>query len=78
MQLTEAIDFCVEAEEYGLDMTNVVVMRSSGWILTGQYGALLANPGTGKAWNHPKICPDHISALLWMMPPSGGRSLTGR
>ena len=46
MQLTEAIDFCAEhASEYGLDMTNVVVMGSSaGAILTGQYGALLANP----------------------------------
>ena len=30
MQLTEAIDFCADnAEEYGLDMTNVVVMGSS-------------------------------------------------
>ena len=67
MQLTEAIDFCAEhAEEYGLDMTNVVVMGSSaGAILTGQYGALLANPAyREKLGIHPKICPDHIKCLV--------------
>lgn len=44
-QLNQAIDFCVRnAEEYGLDMSRVVIMGSSaGAILTGQYGALLAN-----------------------------------
>ena len=67
MQLTEAIDFCTEyAEEYGLDMTNVVVMGSSaGAILTGQYGALLANPEyREKLGIYPKICPDHIKCLV--------------
>ena len=67
MQLTEAIDFCAEhAEEYGLDMTNVVVMGSSaGAILTGQYGALLANPEyREKLGIHPKICPDYIKCLV--------------
>ena len=67
MQLTEAIDFCAEhAEEYGLDMTNVVVMGSSaGAILTGQYGALLANSEyREKHGIHPKICPDYIKCLI--------------
>lgn len=67
MQLTEAIDFCAEhAEEYGLDMTNVVVMGSSaGAILTGQFGALLANPEyREKLGIEPKICPDHIKCLI--------------
>ena len=67
MQLTEAIDFCAEhAEEYGLDMTNVVVMGSSaGAILTGQYGALLANPEyREKLGIHPKISPTYIKCLV--------------
>ena len=67
MQLTEAIDFCTEhAEEYGLDMTNVVVMGSSaGAILTGQYGALLANPSyREKLGIHPKISSDCIKCLI--------------
>lgn len=67
MQLTEAIDFCAEhAEEYGLDMTNVVVFGSSaGAILTGQYGALLANPEYGAALQiTPGIDPDCIRCLV--------------
>ena len=67
MQLTEAIDFCVEhAEEYGLDMTNVVVFGSSaGAILTGQYGALLANPEYRAALQiMPNIDPDCIRCLV--------------
>jgi len=67
MQLTEAIDFCADnAEEYGLDMTNVVVMGSSaGAILTGQYGALLANPEYRKKLGiYPKICQEHIKCLI--------------
>jgi len=67
MQLAEAIDFCAEhAEEYGLDMTNVVVMGSSaGAILTGQYGTLLANPAyREKLGIHPKISSDCIKCLI--------------
>ena len=67
MQLTEAIDFCAQhAEEYGLDMTNVVVMGSSaGAILTGQYGALLANPAYREALGiYPGISPDCIKCLV--------------
>lgn len=67
MQLTEAIDFCVQhAEEYGLDMTNVVVMGSSaGAILTGQYGALLANPAYRETLEiYPGISPDCIKCLV--------------
>ena len=67
MQLTEAIDFCAEhAEEYDLDMTNVVVFGSSaGAILTGQYGALLANPAYRAALQiTPGIDPDCIRCLV--------------
>lgn len=67
LQLTEAIDFCAEhAEEYGLDMTNVVVFGSSaGAILTGQYGALLANPDYRAALQiTPNIDPDCIRCLV--------------
>lgn len=67
MQLTEAIDFCAEhASEYGLDMTNVVVMGSSaGAILTGQYGALLANSEyREKLGVYPKIPADSIKCLV--------------
>lgn len=67
IQLTEAIDFCADhAGEYGLDMTNGVVFGSSaGAILTGQYGALLANPDYQAALQiTPKISPDCIQCLI--------------
>ena len=67
IQLTQAIDFLTEhAAEYGLDMTNVVVMGSSaGAILTGQYGALLANQEYRDLLNiYPKIDPKAVKALI--------------
>lgn len=67
IQLTQAIDFCTEhADEYGLDMTNVVVFGSSaGAILTGQYGALHANPEyREKLGVYPKIPSDYIKCLI--------------
>ena len=80
MQLTEAIDFCADhAEEYGLDMTNVVVFGSSaGAILTGQYGALLANPAyREKLGIHPKISSDCIKCLIVDDAPFRRKSLIG-
>ena len=67
MQLTEAIEYCAaHSAELGLDMTRVVVMGSSaGAILTGQYGALLANEDYRKLLGiYPKIDPDHVKCLI--------------
>ncbi len=67
MQLTEAIDFLsAHAAEYGLDMENVVVMgSSSGAILTGQYGALLASPDYRALLGiTPAISQDAIKCLV--------------
>ncbi len=66
-QLTQAIDFLsAHADEYGLDMTNVAVFGSSaGAILTGQYGALLANPDYRRRLGiDPVIDPACIKCLV--------------
>lgn len=66
-QLTEAIDFCFShGEEYGLDMTRVVVFGSSaGAILTGQYGALLSNSSYRERLGiYPQIAPEYIKCLI--------------
>lgn len=67
IQLNQAIDFLAEhAEEYGLDMNNVVVFGSSaGAILTAQYGVLLVNPEYQKALGiFPKIDLQSVKALI--------------
>lgn len=67
IQLTQAINFlATHAGEYGLDMSNVVVMGSSaGAILTVQYGALLANPTYQDTLDiHPSLPSQAIKALV--------------
>ena len=67
IQLTQAIDFCKEhAEEYGLDMTKVIISGgSAGAILTAQYGALIANPAYQEAVQiYPKIDRKSVKALI--------------
>ncbi len=67
IQLAQAIDFCREnAEEYGLDMTRVIIFGgSAGAILTAQYGALIANPAYQEAMQiYPEIDKKSVKALI--------------
>lgn len=52
LQLDQAIRFLQEhAEEYHLDMTNVIIMgQSGGAVMTAQYGAMISNPEYAKLY----------------------------
>lgn len=67
VQFSEAIDFCLDhAEEYGLDMSRVIIGGSSaGAVLTTQYGCLLANPSYREALGiRPRLDPGAVKCLV--------------
>ena len=67
IQLNQAIKFLVEhADEYHLDMQNVIIMgQSGGAVLTGQYGAMLSNSEYAKLYNiTPAISASDIKCLI--------------
>ena len=73
-QFVEAIDFCADhAEEYRLDMENVVIFGSSaGAVLTMQFGALLTDEGYRQRLGiRPKIDPRCIRCLIVDDAPNG-------
>lgn len=69
IQMNQAINYLVDhAEEFGLNMHNVVIMGgSAGAIMTAQYGAILSNSDYAKAFNFaesPKLTTDDVKALV--------------
>lgn len=67
IQMVQAIDYLADhAQEYGLNMENVIVFgQSAGAGLAVQYGALLSSKVYRDNLNiHPRISPDAIKALV--------------
>lgn len=67
IQMNQAIAHLKEhAAEYGLNMENVVIFgQSAGAVLTGQYGALLANESYRNLLGiTPAIEAEHVKALI--------------
>lgn len=67
IQLHQAIEFLVNhADEYHLDMHNVIIMgQSGGAVLTGQYGAMVSNPEYAKLYNiTPALSVEDINCLV--------------
>lgn len=72
IQLNDAIRFLRDhSDEYGLDMTRVVLMGgSAGAQLSAQYGALLANPAyAADVGIEPAIDAGNVKALVLFSPP---------
>ncbi len=67
MQANEAFQFLIEhAEEYHLDMDQVVIMGSSaGAIMTSQLGSIITNPAYAEALEiSPALKPEQITAVV--------------
>lgn len=67
LQLDQAIRFLQEhAEEYHLDMTNVIIMgQSGGAVMTAQYGAMISNPEYAKLYGiTPALSPEVVRCLI--------------
>lgn len=67
IQANQALAWCAaHAQEYGLDMDDVVVMGSSaGAIITSQLGAVISNPDYASALGiNPALGPGQIRALV--------------
>ncbi|HEL1669180.1 TPA: alpha/beta hydrolase, partial [Streptococcus suis 2651] len=67
IQMNQAIAYIKEhAEEYQLNMDNVVLMGSSaGAIMVAQYGSVLANQEYAQLLNiEPSIAKEHVKALV--------------
>lgn len=67
IQANQALAWCVEhAQEYDLDMSNVIIMGSSaGAIITSQLGAFISNPDYAAALGiEPALGPGQIRALV--------------
>lgn len=67
IQANEAFQFLTEhAEEYHLDMENVVIMGSSaGAIMTSQLGSIITNPEYAEALGiSPALKPEQIKAVV--------------
>ena len=67
MQANEAFQFLIEhAEDYHLDMDQVVIMGSSaGAIMTSQLGSIITNPAYAEALEiSPALKPEQITAVV--------------
>lgn len=67
IQMNQSINFLVQnAEEYGLNMENVVIFgQSAGAILATQYGALISNEDYRKELNlEPQLTTKEVKALI--------------
>ena len=67
LQLDQAIAFLQEhAEEYHLDMTNVIIMgQSGGAVMTAQYGAMISNPEYARLYGiTPALSPEAVKCLI--------------
>jgi len=54
------------AEEYHLDMTNVIIMgQSGGAVMTAQYGAMISNPEYARLYGiTPSLAPEAVKCLI--------------
>lgn len=67
IQLNQAIKFLKEnADEYHLDMTDVIIMgQSGGAVMTAQYGAIISNPDYAKLYNiTPELSINDVNCLI--------------
>lgn len=67
VQANQALAWCIEnADEYGLDMDDVVIMGSSaGAIITSQLGAAISNPAYATELGiEPALGPEQVRALV--------------
>jgi acetyl esterase len=72
LQLNEAIAYLrSHSDEYGLDMTRVVIMGgSAGAQLSAQYGLVLSDPGyAADVGIEPAIHPSHVKGLVLFSAP---------